>query len=44
MMPQVLHPDMQPTLQMSKEVSSQGSVTAVHCSATAVQSTGAAGK
>ena len=41
MMPQELHPDMQPTLQTSKEVRSQGSVTAVRCRATAVQSTGA---
>lgn len=32
---------MQPTLQTSTEVRSHGSVTAVHCSATAVQSTGA---
>lgn len=32
---------MQLTLQMSKEVRSQGSVTAVHCSAIAVQRTGA---
>ena len=41
MMPQELHPDMQPTLQTGKEVRSQGSATAVRCRATAVQSTGA---
>ena len=39
MMPQKLHPHMQATLQTSKEVRSQGGVTAVRCRATAVQST-----